>query len=224
MQRFPICETFCSLQGEGLLAGMPAFFIRISGCNLHCIWCDTPYASRPTEPPLAYSLDTVMSMLREHASIQHVVVTGGEPMLCADLPALTEALATANRHITIETNGTLLPGSVTCDLASLSPKLPGSQPDGKDAIDVSILNAWCDSFPCQLKFVVGSDDDVTAAEAVITALTHPPPPEQIFLMPCAVTEEEQLALTPWLTSVCRETGLRYGHRLQLTLYGNQRGT
>ena len=224
MKKLPVCETFCSLQGEGIHTGIPSFFIRFSGCNLHCIWCDTPYASRPDIPPAMMSTEMLLTAVREYPAISHVVITGGEPLLQKGLADLTEKLAGEKRHVTIETNGTRPPDGICCALASISPKLPGTQPDGGDAIDLECLESWCRNYVCQLKFVVESDADITAVQALLSRLTKPPPRENIFLMPRAKTEAEQHALVPWLVSVCRETGMRYGHRLQLTLFGNKRGT
>lgn len=224
MKTIAVCETFCSIQGEGVLAGVPSFFIRLSGCNLRCVWCDTPQASRPEAPAQALAIDVLLEMIRQHSNVRDVVITGGEPLLCAGLPRLTERVAAAGRRITLETNATLPPGSIVCDLASLSPKLPGTQPDGRDAIVWESLDAWCSAYTCQIKFVVGSDRDVAAALSVIDRLAQPPPSERILLMPRAATESAQAAIAPWLSAVCRATGLRYGHRLQLALFGNGKGT
>src|SRR6202050_4227758 len=83
-----IAELFYSLQGEGSLIGTPSFFVRTSGCNLRCSWCDTPYTSWQPEGS-EMSLDAIC-MGVQRPSARHVVVTGGEPMIAPEMVALTE--------------------------------------------------------------------------------------------------------------------------------------
>src|SRR5439155_14137965 len=117
-----IAEIYTSLQGEGLLTGTPSVFVRTSGCNLRCWFCDTPYTSWQPEGE-DWSVDAIIEEAqRLAAEIRHVVVTGGEPMLFAELIPLCARLHSAGLHITIETAGTLLL-PVHCDLMSISPKL-----------------------------------------------------------------------------------------------------
>ena len=108
-----------------MLTGMPSVFVRASGCNLRCWYCDTPYASwNPGGEDLA--VHEILEEVRRHDA-RHVVVTGGEPMLFAELAPLTEALRQEGLHITIETAGTLYQ-QLACDLMSISPKLGNSAP------------------------------------------------------------------------------------------------
>src|ERR1043166_858099 len=112
-----IAEIFYSVQGEGSLVGVPSVFVRTSGCNLRCSWCDTPYTSwqpEGTELPLAQILDEVRAHparpVRGHAGARPacpVVVPGGEPMIAPEILPLTEQLRDAGLHITIETAGTV---------------------------------------------------------------------------------------------------------------------
>ena len=101
-----IAEIYKSVQGEGLLTGTPSVFVRASGCNLRCWFCDTPYASwQPEGNDLA--VDEIVAQIEEW-DCRHVVLTGGEPMLFAELLPLAEQLHERNLHITIETAGTLV--------------------------------------------------------------------------------------------------------------------
>jgi 7-carboxy-7-deazaguanine synthase len=120
-----IAEIFESVQGEGLLTGTQSVFVRTSGCNLRCWFCDTPYASwQPEGQDL--SVEEICHEVRR-LGLDHAVLTGGEPMLFSELIPLTRKLHDAGLHITVETAGTLyLP--VKCDLMSISPKMSNSTP------------------------------------------------------------------------------------------------
>ncbi len=126
-----ISELFYSLQGEGELTGVPSVFVRSSGCNLRCAWCDTPYASWNPEGT-NQTVDQIVARVQEHRAARHVVLTGGEPMIAKDLRELASRLKALGYHLTIETAATLPPDGIACDLASLSPKLLNSAPDGAE--------------------------------------------------------------------------------------------
>src|SRR5688500_13670441 len=151
-----IAELFYSLQGEGALLGVPSVFIRTSGCNLRCSWCDTPYTSWDPEG-VDLTLDQILDQVRAFGNCHHVVVTGGEPMIQPEVAALTGRLRDAGFHITIETAGTVAK-PVVCDLMSISPKLANSTPDGPCAaqherlrIQPAILAELMAGFEYQLK-------------------------------------------------------------------------
>ena len=111
-------EIFHSLQGEGFHAGTPALFVRLSGCNLRCPFCDTQHAggTEMSEPEIVAAVKSLCPVLRSPL----VVVTGGEPALQLT-PSLVDALHAAGCRVAVETNGTLhLPGNV--DWVTLSPK------------------------------------------------------------------------------------------------------
>ena len=117
-----VSEIFHSVQGEGQWAGTPSTFVRLSGCNLRCVWCDTPYASWNPEGEIM-ELDDIFASVKH----RHVVLTGGEPMLFTESVTLSERWRKDNRIITIETAGTIFQ-DVHCDLMSISPKLSNSTP------------------------------------------------------------------------------------------------
>src|SRR6476619_5967909 len=96
-----IAELFYSIQGEGKLVGVPSVFVRASGCNLRCVWCDTPYASWEPEGE-NLSVDEILSQVLAHRA-RHVVVTGGEPMIMPDVEDLCARLKAENLHLTLET-------------------------------------------------------------------------------------------------------------------------
>lgn len=132
-----ISEIFYSIQGEGELTGVPSVFIRTSGCNLRCRWCDTPYASWNPEGE-ERSIDSILEEVQKHPA-RHCVLTGGEPMIARGIHELAAALRADGLHITIETAGTIPPSDIACDLASLSPKLSNSTPNA-----TAIESSWVD--------------------------------------------------------------------------------
>src|SRR5688572_246977 len=110
-----IAELFYSIQGEGKLTGVPSVFVRASGCNLRCTWCDTPYASWSPEGE-NLEIDAIVRQVRTYPS-KHVVLTGGEPMIMPDIVQLCAALK-PDYHVTIETAATVYEPALL-DLASL---------------------------------------------------------------------------------------------------------
>src|SRR5437016_14225328 len=97
--RLKISEIFYSIQGEGMGAGVPSVFVRAAGCNLRCVWCDTPYASWKPEGT-DMMLGQILGDVRKRWAT-HVVVTGGEPMICDGMVELTKGLRGIDQHITI---------------------------------------------------------------------------------------------------------------------------
>jgi 7-carboxy-7-deazaguanine synthase len=230
-----ISEMFYSLQGEGALVGVPSVFIRTSGCNLRCRWCDTPYASwKPEGTDL--SLTEIMRYVQQHPA-WHVVVTGGEPMVAKGILDLFRALKAAGKHITIETAGTLSPEGVTCDLASISPKLAHSTPSVTDADEAwrkrheairwqpDILRLWlCGPWQVQLKFVVATEVDVEEVRRCVAELNPAFPLNQVMLMPEGVNRETLRDRQSLIIHACKTYGFRYSPRLHIDLFGNKRGT
>lgn len=231
---FLVSEIFFSIQGEGELTGVPSVFVRLSGCNLRCSWCDTPYASWDPEGQRMELEEIVSEVLRHRAG--HVVLTGGEPMIARDVASLAAALRKQDRHITIETAGTVPPAGIACDLASISPKLANSTPSkGSISADwierhdqrrlpISILREWIDAYPFQLKFVVSNPDDVAEIQQLLVDLDREIPPSKILLMPEGTEPEKLWGRSDWLVELCKQHGYRFCHRLQIDLFGDTRGT
>jgi 7-carboxy-7-deazaguanine synthase len=225
-----ISEIFHSVQGEGILTGVPSVFVRTSGCNLRCRWCDTPYASWKPEGE-TMTVDEIVRQVESYPS-RHVVLTGGEPMIAPQMKSLAAALKQAGKHITIETAGTILPDGIVCDLASISPKLADSTPQEepwksrheKTRWQPEVIREWIQHYDFQLKFVVSSDDDVRELEGMISQLETPIPPSQILLMPEGRDAETLRQRDSWLVDVCKRTGFRYCRRVHIDLFGNKRGT
>jgi len=231
-----ISEIYESLQGEGLLAGTPSTFVRTSGCNLRCVWCDTPFTSWKPEGdnlPLGAVLEAVVAR-----PPRHVVVTGGEPLLVDEIPELCGLLGRAGYHVTVETAGSVPPAGAAgrlCDLVSISPKLASSTPPADTPGGWAerheaarrrddVLRSLAASGPHQFKFVVESATDVDEAARWIDDLGTAIDRSRVFLMPQARTPAELAARTAWLTAECRRLGFRFAPRHHITWYGGRRGT
>jgi 7-carboxy-7-deazaguanine synthase len=228
-----ISEIFYSLQGEGELTGVPSVFIRSSGCNLRCNWCDTPYASWQPEGE-NLSVEEIVSKVSEYPG-RHVVLTGGEPMIAKEIHAVAAEIKKRGRHITIETAATIPPEGIACDLASLSPKLSNSLPDERLPVawrqrhqatrwQPDVVRAWIDHYPYQFKFVVATTSDLAEIEAMIGELDRSIPAAKVLLMPEGTSLDAIREKAGWLGEICKSRGFRYAHRLHLELYGNKRGT
>jgi 7-carboxy-7-deazaguanine synthase len=230
-----IAEIFYSIQGEGELTGVPSVFVRTSGCNLRCVWCDTPYASWNPEGR-DVPVDEVLQRILEFAPARHVVLTGGEPLLAGDLPELSQKLRALRWHVTVETAGTLSPGALDYDLASLSPKLSGSTPSQEQAgsgwslrheqnrINLPVLREWLSRGRFQLKFVVGGRAEFEEVSVLLRELAVEIPPHKVLLMPEGIESEGLRARSLEVAQWCKESGFRFCDRLHVHLYGHTRGT
>jgi len=226
-----IAEIYKSVQGEGLLTGTPSVFVRVSGCNLRCWFCDTPFTSWMPEGN-DFSVDEIVAQVEEW-DCRHVVLTGGEPMLFAELLPLAEQLRERNWHITVETAGTLtLP--VACDLMSISPKLAGSGPDPqqhphwsrrhqRQRYQPEVLQALMLQYDYQLKFVVDQKSEIAEVESFLEAFPAVRK-DRVMLMPQGVTRQELLQRSEWIELACRERGWIFCPRKQIEWFGTVRGT
>lgn len=229
-----IAELFYSVQGEGGLVGAPSVFVRVAGCNLHCVWCDTPYAAwKPEAEEL-----TVAQMVARTRDLappkapRYVVVTGGEPLLYAETVELTRRFACEGWHVTVETAGTLYQ-PVHCDLLSISPKLANSTPwSGENRryaaaheqhrLHLPTLRRLLDEYAYQLKFVVVAPGDVDEVEALLVRLPDVDR-RRVYLMPEGADAATLAQRRDWVVRLCQERGFRYGPRLHIELFGNVRG-
>lgn len=232
-----IAEIYQSLQGEGLLAGTPSVFVRTSGCNLRCRWCDTPFTSwEPVGRPMVVA-DIVASV--ESYGRRHVVITGGEPLLFGDTVGLCHALRRRGHHVTVETAGTVLPQPVghgpIADLMSISPKLASSGPPADTPAAWAdrhaaarrrddVLRDLMDGAPWQLKFVIDFPSDLDEAERWLTDLGVQAPAGAIFMMPQGVATDDLSSTTSWLSVACQRRGYRLAHRHHIEWFGHARAT
>jgi len=221
-----ISEIFHSVQGEGMLVGVPSVFVRTSGCNLRCTWCDTPYTSWQPEGE-ERSLDSIIEEVNSYGA-SHVVVTGGEPMIAPGIEELTHRLT---QHITVETAGTV-DSHVRCDLMSISPKLANSTPhtreDGRWAdqherlrYQPEILRRLVQLYPYQLKFVITDPGDLKQVNAIVNDIGASR--SRVVLMAEGVEAAILAERGRWLADIAKQEGFRMTPRLHIELWGNRRG-
>ena len=244
-----ISEIYLSRQGEGRLVGMPSVFVRTSGCNLRCSFCDTPFTSwnpeghqqdigeivAAVEGAAKGQLPPRVDQLEEgfEGIAKHVVITGGEPMLAKGIESLCEQLSQRGFHITIETAGTL-DRDLVCDLMSISPKLSNSVPSIERAGSWAakhdgsrhrpeVVAALIQRHDYQLKFVVAQQDDVEEIESYLEEVGEVDR-GKVLLMPEGIDAETLEERASWLESLAAERGFAFCPRLHIAWYGNKRAT
>ena len=226
-----ISEIFHTLQGEGRYTGVPCIFVRTSGCNLRCSWCDTPYTSWNPEGR-QMSVAAIMADTSGWSSVPYSVITGGEPLLQKDLAPLVEALRERGHHTTIETAGTVFQAAVQPDFFSISPKLANSIPAPVHAAERALhlrnnrfepLARYLESgIDLQFKFVLQNEKDAAGVVGLVDELSIPR--HHVFLMPEGVDGERLRERGRWVAEVCKREGFSYSGRLHIDLWGNTRGT
>lgn len=224
-----ISEIFYSIQGEGILTGVPSVFVRTSGCNLRCVWCDTPYTSWAPEGA-EMTIAEIRAAVQQYPA-KHAVITGGEPMIAPDIIPLTEKIRQLALHVTIETAGTVY-HPVACDLMSISPKLANSTPHEREGgrwaaqherlrYQPEVLRQLMSEYEYQLKFVVSSPDDMAEIAKMLEEIDADR--SRVVLMAEGTTAEAIRERAAWLAGICKREGFRYSPRLHIDLWGNRRG-
>lgn len=225
-----ISEVFASIQGEGILAGVPSLFVRVSGCNLRCVWCDTPYTSWNPEGE-ERSAERILDWARGFPTYRHVVLTGGEPMLFPEIVQVSAGLRRMGLHVTVETAGTVWQ-DIECDLMSISPKLRNSTPWEREGgswaarheerrLRPEVLRRLVSAFEHQLKFVVMSPEDLPEIEEIVQMCGVER--GRVLLMPEGTDAATLAARADWVVEECKRRGFRFCPRLHVLLYGNRRG-
>ena len=155
-------------------------------------------------------------------------------MIAPDLPELAAALKKQEKHITIETAGTIPPNGIPCDLASISPKLSNSTPPSSrdpawakrhesTRLQPEVISEWIRKYKFQLKFVVSTETDLVEIKNLLSRLP-PVPSDRILLMPEGIDSKTLASRSPWLVEICKHEGFRFCPRLQIELFGHTRGT
>ncbi len=228
-----VAEIFHSIQGEGLYSGIPSVFIRLSGCNLRCTWCDTAYASWQPEGE-QLSIAEIADRLVAWPNTQHVVITGGEPYLFAEVADFVDLLKRVKKIVTLVTAGSRFL-STRADLVSISPKLKNSLPSEKESPaefkmhsksyrnNSAVLRFVRESKEVQFKFVVESKADVVEINEVLNAVSYDNS-SMIFLMAQSLNADDLECNAAWVSDLCLELGWRYCDRMHLRLWDGRKGT
>lgn len=248
-KRLPVIDLHTCIQGEGKNAGIPHFLIRLTGCNLNCMFsdytCDTAYASWVPEKG-KYTFEDIRALMRNNPEIDHALITGGEPTIHTRLlPTLLYWLYTSNISTSIETNGTIfLPEALPfLNLVTMSPKLSNSVPIvGKHALNeyvdkivtqedvarheenranIDSMKKWMESAKnYQFKFVVTTEEQMQEVDHFKEMLSIPR--HKIYLMPEGVTNEQLQKRRRWVMETCIRKGYNYTDRLHIIAYDNKR--
>lgn len=231
-------EIFASVQGEGPSAGTPVAFLRLSQCNLACVWCDTAYTwhfegdERPHRSGEHFDrkanqlkLDDA-DVARRIAALgqKRLVITGGEPLMQAGkLADMLEHLP--DIEVEIETNGTVDPPGrldYRVDQYNVSPKLAHSGNPAELALKPAMMDRWATDERAFFKFVVAEPDDVDEVLGLVTSYMIPR--ARVFLMPEGTDSGTLRARMEWLVPLCLKHGFRLSDRLHIHLFGDTRGT
>lgn len=231
-------EIFASLQGEGISAGRPCAFVRLSRCNLACVWCDTAYTwrfagdNRPHIDGVTYDRKASQLTLAEDDVASRIaalgqsrlVVTGGEPLLQHASLARMLALLPPT-HVEVETNGTVPPPTSLAGLVhqyNVSPKLKHSGNTSEIAQDTAAIAAWSQEPKANFKFVISDPSDVH--EVLNLAAAHAIDPQRITLMPEGRDTATLRGRLPAIAELCSKHEFNLSDRLHIHLFGDTRGT
>lgn len=222
-------EIFTSIQGEGVTAGVPSTFVRLSLCSLSCTYCDTAYTWdwRRYDPRVEIVRLEVSEVIRRVAAggTRNVVITGGEPLLQQrDLVPLAAGLQAQGKRIEVETSGTVLPLEALgarIEQWNVSPKLAGSGND-PHLREIPEALTWFAAQPrAYFKFVVSVPDDVVEVQEIVAR--YGVPAERVLLMPEGTTAAALAERSPWVVERCQALGYRFTTRLHVLLWGDKRG-
>ena len=213
-----INEIFTGIQGEGKNAGLPCIFIRTSGCNLDCKWCDTKYHKNGKK----MSIDEIVSRIRS-SNVNHVIFTGGEPAL--QLEDINRIIATLSNvegfspySFEIETNGTFYMRSFKGQV-NVSYKLSNAETKNLPLMARDLFYSY--------KFVVKDEKDIKEIQKIakqakedekMTVMNE----SNIYLMPEGATREEQLKNSPKVWRLCEKYSYKFSPRLHILFFDTKR--
>ena len=206
-----INEIFYSIQGEGKWTGLPNIFIRTSGCNLRCSFCDTKYAY---DDGKEMSIDEILSQISKHPC-KYICITGGEPLLQKETSDLIDALIKREYKICLETNGSITVEKLSNKkslIISLDIKCPSSNMHKKNYLK----NIFFLRKEDQLKFVIKDKDDFDYAKKLVNKYK---PICTVFFQPLWGTNPSELA--NWI--IKDDLDVKLGLQLHKIIWGDARG-
>lgn len=224
-----------TVQGEGKNAGKPVAFLRLALCNLHCIWCDTPFTWNWLNSPWEHSekfdkkkeinpmtIEEIIERLEEIGE-KHIIISGGEPLMQQKkLIPLFEELKDRGYFLEMETNGTLVPDvemEVLVDQFNCSPKLANSKDTEELRIRPDALLLLSAMDKVNFKFVITSYKDMAEVITLVKRFKL----REVRLMPECRTPEEHARREPLLRWLCEQYGFIYCERLSILQSGATRG-
>jgi organic radical activating enzyme len=230
-------EIFHTLQGEGPSLGAPAIFLRLSLCNLHCQWCDTPYTWNWENTPWKHQdqekyvqAEQIVDLSPEQLApliaryqCERLILTGGEPLLQQKELVGLAGLLPDHLSIEVETNGTQIPGEDFISIPSqfnVSPKLSNSGMDEKLRLQPTALSLFSSLPKAIFKFVVCTQTDLDEVREL--QVRYSIPSSRLFLMPEGRDRKSLQERSLWLAEICRDNGFRFSPRLHVLLWGNER--
>jgi len=206
-----INEIFYSLQGEGKNTGLPTIFIRVTGCNLRCSYCDTKYAYYTGKE---LEIPKIIKKIEKY-NCKNICITGGEPLLQKDITLLIDKLTEKNYNICLETNGSCSIKNISNKknlVISLDIKCPSSNMQNKmDYSNIKLLKE-----EDQLKFIIKNKKDYEYAKEIIERYK---PKCTVYLQPVWGTNPEKLA--EWIKK--DYLNVRLGLQLHKIIWGEKRG-
>jgi 7-carboxy-7-deazaguanine synthase len=206
-----ICEIFYSIQGEGNWTGLPNIFIRTSGCNLRCSYCDTKYAYNNLQE---MTIKEIIKNIKKY-NCKYICITGGEPLLQNETNELIDILLRRNYKICLETNGSLDIHSISKNkkvMISMDIKCPSSNMHKKMLFDNIKYVKTAD----QIKFIIGNKEDYIYAKKIINKYKIK---SNIFFQPIGNSNPNILAM--WILN--DELNVKLGLQIHKILWGNKKG-
>jgi len=209
-----------------VLTGTVSVIVRLWGCNLKCKWCDER-SNLKIDKSHVFSVNKIVEHIKAY-DCDHVVITGGEPMIQEGIISLTKKLKETNSHVTVETNATVRK-DVFCDLISMSPKLSSSVPSDinnrkaydKRRINIKVINYYIKNYNYQMKFVVGKESDFNEIDEILSKISNYDR-TKILIMPLAASRRQLFSSQKNIARMCIEKNYRYANRLQLQIWGQNK--
>jgi len=209
--KMKINEIFYSIQGEGKWTGLPNIFIRTTGCNLRCSFCDTKFAYNDGKE---MTVKQVIDKIKKYPC-KYICLTGGEPLIQNEIYNLIDSLLEENYRVCLETNGSKNIENISKNnniLISLDIKCPSSNMQDKNYLkNINYLRE-----KDQLKFVIGNKEDYEYAKKIIKNYK---PKSMIFFQP--VWGKNPKELSKWILK--DGVDVKLGLQLHKILWGNKRG-
>ena len=217
--KFMVCEFLNTIQGEGLLQGIPSILVKLYGCNLKCKWCDN---NEGISEYVIMCKEEILKRLQE-VNCRYAIISGGEPTLYKGLNGLILLLKQNGIHVTVETNSTIIT-QLDCDLVSMSPKLAHSQDNNirniqfASRINFEAINYYIMHNNYQIKFVCrNTDEDFQEVISILSKLDKVDW-RNVMIMPLAATRQQLYEIQQELVRLCIKYNLRYMNRLQLQIW------